>query len=217
MNDQYNSSKRDVFLCHALEDKPMVRSIALGLERYGISTWIDEAEMRAGDILVEKISNAIEVSDSFCVFLTVNSITKNWVKFELSQAMEREISEGASFVIPVLLHECKVPAFLRPKMYIDLRNWDSYSLALEKLAIAIKHDIKEVPSGFNLEIVSNKNIDDNLLYSLPPEQASLEFRLRYDKWSARRIGTLRNYSGITLKQVITYCESSQECGTSINK
>ncbi len=206
MEENDIQSKRDVFLCHAFEDKPMIRSVALGLERYGISIWFDEAEMRAGDILVEKVSTAISLANKFCVFLTSNSVQKNWVKFELNQAMQREISENTPFVIPVRLHECKLPHFLLPKMYIDLRNWDSYSLALEKLATAIKRDINDLPKRFNFKNLDNKNIDDQVIYSLPAEQAAIEFRLRYDNWTSRRIGTLRNYSGLTIKQVITYCE-----------
>jgi hypothetical protein len=59
---------KNIFLCHATEDKPMVRSVALGLERYDIKCWIDEAEMRPGDNLFNKIEDGIKMSDKFCIF-----------------------------------------------------------------------------------------------------------------------------------------------------
>lgn len=208
MNDQepITEERKDVFLCHAWVDKPMVRSIALGLERYGISTWIDEAEMKAGDVLFEKISSAINLARKFCVFITENSRDKNWVRYELQQAMQKEIDQSEPFIIPVVLHECEVPTFLRPKLYVDLRNWDRYSMTLEKLAVAVLGDLTDVPSTFSIEDLDDANLSDSDLFALPPEQQALELRLRYDRWHSRRICSLRNYSGLTLKQVISYCE-----------
>jgi hypothetical protein len=200
--------KRDAFLCHAFQDKPMVKSIALGLERYNITTWFDEAEMRPGDNLIEKISLAIDQAKWFCVFLTSNSVQKPWVKFELSQAMEREIREEKIFVIPVLLFDCELPPYLKKKLYIDLRDWDSYGIALEKLAITIKGDITEIPRNFLFDKLDKQDIEDEYLLSLPKAQASIEFKLRYERWASRRLSTLRNYSGLTIKQLIHYCEKS---------
>lgn len=197
--------KKDVFLCHASEDKPMVRSVALGLERYNISTWLDEAEMHPGDCLVDKISGAIEAAERFCAFLSPNSIDKKWVKFELHQAMQEQVETGRSFIVPVLLLDCAVPYFLKPYFYVDLRNWDSYGFALESLAVAILGEITEVPDDFVMSNLPHDLPEDKIM-SLPSAQAAIELKLRYDKWASRRIGTLRNLSSLTLKQVITYCE-----------
>jgi hypothetical protein len=200
--------RKDAFLCYASEDKPMVRSIALGLERYDITTWFDEAEMRPGDNLIEKISTAIDMAKWFCVFLTSNSVKKSWVRFELGQAMEREIRKNKTFVIPVLLYDCEPPPFLRNKHYIDLRDWDRYGHSLEKLAIAIKGDITEIPKDFVLGNLDDPNVDVNYLLTLPPAQAAIELKLRYDNFTSRKLSTLRDHSGLTMKQVIHYCETS---------
>jgi hypothetical protein len=39
-----------VFLSHNHKDKPFVRKLALDLEGHGIKYWIDEAEMKIGDL-----------------------------------------------------------------------------------------------------------------------------------------------------------------------
>ncbi len=186
----------------------MVKSIALGLARYGITTWLDEAEMAPGDSLIDRISTAIEKARWFCVFLTQNSVDKPWVKFELAQAMEREISTEKTFVVPVVLFDCKIPVFLRHKIYIDLRNWDHYATALEKLAARILGDIRQLPPDFDLDGLDDPDLTEDTLLSFPASQAAIELRLRFEKWRSRRLSTLRNAGGLTLKQVINYCESA---------
>ena len=202
-------TKRNVFLCHASEDKPSVRSVALGLSRYGISSWLDEAEMKVGDVLVQKISEGIEKADKFCVFLTENSVSKPWVKFELHQAVTREINQGNIFILPVVLHECSIPGFLQAKMYIDFKNWDNYSPTIERLAVAIAGEIVGLPLDFVLDGLNDSSIEDEVLLSLSIDQCAIELKLRRDKWDARRVGTIRNHTNLTMKQVLNYCETSE--------
>ena len=186
----------------------MVKSIALGLARYGIATWLDEAEMAPGDSLIERLSTAIEKARWFCVFLTQNSVDKPWVKFELAQAMEREITSEKTFVIPVVLFNCEIPPFLRHKIYIDLQNWDHYSTALEKLATRILGDITQIPPDFIMEGIGDPDLKEDSLFHYPAAQAAIELKLRFERWASRRLATLRNAAGLTLKQTINYCESA---------
>ncbi len=56
--------KREVFLCHASEEKnDVIRPIATALKKDGITYWLDEAEIKVGDSLTEKIGSAIEKTD----------------------------------------------------------------------------------------------------------------------------------------------------------
>lgn len=49
---------RDVFVCHASEDKPdVVRPLSQALAATGISSWVDEAEIHCGDSIVDKVSD----------------------------------------------------------------------------------------------------------------------------------------------------------------
>jgi hypothetical protein len=131
---------------------------------------------------------------------------KPWVKHELQQALIREF-ESKDFIIPILLFQCAIPAFIKSKIYVDLRNWDSYGFSLESLAQAILGDIIDLPSNFIINgWVNDENLEEERLLSLPPSQVAIELKFRFDKWCSRRIGTLRNLSSLTLKQIINYCE-----------
>jgi hypothetical protein len=91
---------KDAFLCHASEDKAVARKLSLGLAQYGVTTWFDEAEMRPGDRLVDKLGAAIHPSRWFIVLLTHNSVAKAWVKFELSQAWTAKFVKKQRWLFP---------------------------------------------------------------------------------------------------------------------
>ena len=48
-----------VFLSHNSADKPFVRKLALDLEKAGVRCWLDEAEIKVGDSLLDKIRDGI--------------------------------------------------------------------------------------------------------------------------------------------------------------
>ena len=43
-----------IFLSHNSADKPFVRKLAADLRRNGFYAWVDEAEIKLGDSLIEK-------------------------------------------------------------------------------------------------------------------------------------------------------------------
>ena len=45
---------KSVFLSHNHADKPFVRKLASDLENHDIKCWLDEAEMKIGDSLIQK-------------------------------------------------------------------------------------------------------------------------------------------------------------------
>ncbi len=200
--------KKDVFFCHASEDKPMIKSVSLGLERYGISSWIDELEIQAGDSILEKIQTGISNSAYFFIFLSENSQSKPWVQLELKQAISLETKYGKQFVFPVLMHDCKFPADIEERKYINLQNWDVYSVGIQNLANIITGGVRVIPNDFDLTNLNHNKIPDSVIAACPPDQAAIEFRLRYDRWSSRKISTIRNHSKLTLYQIINYCETA---------
>lgn len=120
---------RDVFLCHASEDKPaVVRPLAYELQRKGISCWLDEAEILWGQSIIERISEGLRSSRFVIVVLSRAFLSKNWPKKELSAVLSMEISSGQIRVLPILvgspddiqffLHEFPL---LHDKLYV---RWD---------------------------------------------------------------------------------------------
>jgi hypothetical protein len=195
---------KDAFICHASEDKRLARSVWIRLSQYGVTAWLDEAEMSAGDILVQKIATAIHTSHWFIALLTPTSVTKKWVRFELNQAMDREIREGRTFIIPVVADDCEIPAYLRNKLYIDIRNRADYDKGIAALIKTIRHDTKLVPLDFLISDLSDATHEE--LLALPRSQFALENCLRSEKWIARTVRTLAATANLLPKQLITYCE-----------
>lgn len=131
-----------IFLSHNHKDKPFVRQLANDLATKGIKVWIDEAEIKIGDSLIRKISSGIYEMDFLGVVLSPDSVQSRWVQEELEQALHIQISEAYVKVLPILLHDCKLPGFLLDKVYADFRDENNYQLALEKLVetVGLRYD-----------------------------------------------------------------------------
>ncbi|WP_190294590.1 toll/interleukin-1 receptor domain-containing protein [Pseudomonas caricapapayae] len=143
-----------VFLSHTSKDKPNVKHVGAYLESRGGSVWLDAWEMSPGDSLIKKISEGIDSSDKLVVFLSPDSLKSNWVEREINGGVIMEIAEekglGSKFVIPVLLEACKVPFFLREKIYANFTD-KSFEDACEELMSGIKNE----PLRRTLEPYSN--------------------------------------------------------------
>ncbi|QDV15624.1 Serine/threonine-protein kinase pkn1 [Gimesia panareensis] len=113
-----------VFLSHTHSDKPFVRTLAHKLQTRGVRVWVDEAEIKIGDSLIEKIEEGILDSDYLAAILSPNSIQSAWVKEELRSVLTRQIVGKSIKVLPILIDDCEIPLFLQEKMYLDLRSWE---------------------------------------------------------------------------------------------
>ncbi|MEY2480639.1 MAG: hypothetical protein QOI04_1566 [Verrucomicrobiota bacterium] len=133
-----------VFLCHSSKDKPFARRLADDLARHGVQVWIDEAEVKVGDSLLQTIESGLERSDYVVVILAGSAATRPWVSRELSAAFHLEIARKRNVILPVLLKNARVPLFLRGKKYADFRV--SYDLGISELVDAIirsRHGVHE--------------------------------------------------------------------------
>ena len=67
---------KDIFLCHAGEDKQqVVRPLAWKLYSGGISCWLDEAEVRWGESIVSKVNEGLNSSRFVIVVLSPYFVT----------------------------------------------------------------------------------------------------------------------------------------------
>jgi hypothetical protein len=111
-----------IFLCHSSEDKAFVRSLGKRLRRSGVKVWIDEAELKIGDSLADKLAHGINRCRYLGIVLSPRSVRSSWVKRELSIATALEVSRRKLMVLPILLEECRIPRLLKGKLYADFRN-----------------------------------------------------------------------------------------------
>ncbi len=129
-----------IFLSHNSKDKPFVRKLANDLRRKGHYAWIDEAEIKVGDSLIEKIEEGIEQTDFLGVIISSNSVDSEWVKREVRIALTQEISGKKVKVLPILLEEVEIPIFLTDKKYADFTSDDKYNSSLKEI-----YDVLEQP------------------------------------------------------------------------
>lgn len=122
-----------IFLAHSSKDNRFARRLANDLKKHGIKAWLDEAEIKVGDSLIEKIERAIHQTEYIGVILSPNSIRSKWVKKEVEIALHEEIQGKKVKVIPILYRDCKVPGFLKTKLWAEFRGPRSYSKGLKQL------------------------------------------------------------------------------------
>ena len=108
-----------VFLSHSHTDKAFARSLAGRLRECLIDVWLDEAELRVGDSLLGSLMNSIEKVDFVLIVLSPASIRSQWVREEFNAAMSRQIAERRIGVLPLLKKKCRIPSFLRDRVYAD--------------------------------------------------------------------------------------------------
>lgn len=126
-----------VFLSHNHADKDFVRRMGLRLQRRGVNVWIDEAEIRPGDSLIEKISEGLGSCDYVLAFLSKNSVDAPWVKKEISIAITREINGKLYKVIPIVLDGVAVPVWLEDKLYIDFSDEKDFLINFDRLLVGL--------------------------------------------------------------------------------
>jgi len=111
-----------IFLSHSHKDKLFARKLAERLKNAGVKVWIDEAEMKVGDSLIEKIGKGIADTSYLAVILSPASVSSEWVRREVNIALTQEIKGKKKKVLPILYRPCDIPDFLSDKLYADFTN-----------------------------------------------------------------------------------------------
>lgn len=97
--------KLHVFLCHASQDKLVVRELYRRLLAEGwIDPWLDEEKLLPGQDWDMEIEKAVEAADAVIVYLSSKSITKEGyvqkeIKYSLNLALFKP--EETIFIVPL--------------------------------------------------------------------------------------------------------------------
>ncbi len=135
--------EKDLFVSYSSKVKPFVERLASDLMRHGVKIWVDAFEMQIGDSLNRKIQQGISSSGWLGIVLSPDSVASPWVEKELNAALALELERQSVFVLPLLYRECKIPLFLRDKVYADFRN--SYDAGLAALLRKIRPAFEPAP------------------------------------------------------------------------
>lgn len=117
------SRKLRVFLCHASQDKPVVRDLNKKLlAENWIDPWLDEDRLLPGQDWNLEIEKAVESSDAVLVCVSSISVAKEgYVQKELRRVLDIALEkvDGAIFVIPIRLDDCELPRRLKDRQSLD--------------------------------------------------------------------------------------------------
>lgn len=131
----------NAFISYSSRDKRFVRRLAADLRTRGIVVWLDEAELRVGDSLIESLRSALDEVQYVVAIISQHSVRSQWVKRELDIAMNHEITSRRLVVIPVCRTLVELPGFLQGKVYADFSKPKLYRTSFERLVNRIReHD-----------------------------------------------------------------------------
>ena len=134
--------KLRVFLCHASQDKPVVRDIYLRLKsETWIDPWLDEEKLLPGQDWNLEIEKAVESSDAVIVCVSNTSVAKEgYVQKELRQVLNIALEklEGAIFILPVKLDDCPLPRQLKDRQALNYFPASQQAAAYDKLKASLK-------------------------------------------------------------------------------
>lgn len=108
-----------VFISHSNSDKiRFVTPLAEELKSLGVKVWIDDAELRPGDDLVERIfTDGLGKSDVVVVVLSSISLESRWVGEELNISVIRRLKHNLK-IIPIVLDGVDPPVSLSHLFYL---------------------------------------------------------------------------------------------------
>ena len=129
----------DVFVSHSSVDKPWVLRLVAALGRYGLSVWLDENEIRPGDLFVDALEHGLEQSRSVALVVSPASMESGWVKEEYNRAVALTKRKDRPLrLIPVLLHTAELPGFLAGREPVDFREDSRYADGVWRLVAGIR-------------------------------------------------------------------------------
>jgi hypothetical protein len=134
--------KLRVFLCHASQDKPVLRELYQRLLAEGwIDPWLDEEKLLPGQDWDMEIEKAVEASDVVIVCISAKSVTKEgYIQKEIRKVLDfaLEKPEDTIFIIPLRLDDCEQPRRLRTWQYVDYFPSDRRERAFQRLLQSLR-------------------------------------------------------------------------------
>ncbi|SFG66594.1 toll/interleukin-1 receptor domain-containing protein [Neptunomonas qingdaonensis] len=96
-------SHKDVFICHASEDKDSyIKPLTELLKDNGITFWIDSQDLRLGEHLDQSIPQALNNARFGLVIFSKAFLSKEWTNRELQLIRDKEEAENEIILLPIL-------------------------------------------------------------------------------------------------------------------
>lgn len=140
-----------VFISYAHEDATWARKLTSSLQSEGVDIWLDEIRMSIGDSIEAKIKEGLSISTFVIVLLSDAASRSEWVKSEVSLAVELEQRGVVTRVLPVVLDdtgEKEIPLRLHGRIWADGRH--GLARVVANLMNTIQLNLRMVQDGTNL-------------------------------------------------------------------
>lgn len=113
----------DVFISHSSKDKEtIVNELAAELGKLGLNVWLDRNAIIAGDNILNKIKEGVELSTCIVLVLTTSFFQSLWVSLEIGLASSKSAQIIPVLVdVPIEIIATKFP-FLLTLKYVILRE-----------------------------------------------------------------------------------------------
>ena len=183
---------KDIFICHASEDKEIiVKPLLVALDKENISYWYDEAEIKWGDSIPNKINEGLRISRYVIVILSNNFLSKNWPQRELNSALNIESTTGEVKILPIIVGNDEVKEkilhqypILNDKRYIIWK--DDVNGVVEELKRCLQRSGKK--TKYKNSVTKKSNLD------IPIPKITKEFsQLEKDRFIKSTFSIIKQY------------------------
>lgn len=116
-----------VFVSYARSDREPVQAIVRELESQGVKTWVDSANLLAGEDWRSSIESALRSAKALLVFISPESMRSTWTVAEF-----RHAAVAGAKIIPVLLRQTdpgEMPPDLARIQWIDVARYPQQDAA----------------------------------------------------------------------------------------
>lgn len=111
----------DAFLTHAKDDAPWAERLATALGDAGVRVFLDAWELRPGTVRVHERQRGLQNARDGIVVVSPASMVEPWVHMDYAVLLERAV-EDRRLLVPVLLTDAEMPAFLSAFQPVDFRG-----------------------------------------------------------------------------------------------
>jgi hypothetical protein len=187
------SKRPSAFISHSSLDLPFARRLGDRLQGQGVDVWLDDMQLKVGDVLTATISMAVEQHNFVVVVLSKASLASDWVRKEMMLAAKRSSSKHLARLVPVLLERNaanRLPRMLRDTKYVDFSDHKQFELGLAQLMDLMGSELPvagrrmrleriEFIDGERLPAALRRNIQ-RMLIAYQAYMHRIGFRSKYD-------------------------------------
>ena len=124
--------KFDIFLSYWSGDSDWVNRLRHELQNRGVQVWLDNEQIRPGDIFARDLESGLDSSRSVGLVITQKSMESRWVEEEYYRALSLTNKQNLQ-LIPILVGDAKRPGFLANRQYVDMRLDSDYDEKIDML------------------------------------------------------------------------------------